>query len=345
MFVALSKYVSFALVLLSSTVAAHHSRIGIFDSDRTIELAGTVLAFSNRNPHGNLELEVIDERGQRVVWDVETAALSMLRNVGLDRDFVAPGDHIRVAGYPSSRGRMEMLGRNILRSDSIEIPLGIGIEPRWPEGLSGNLLAPEYNEAATAAAIESADGLFRVWSTVFGDRNAFPMYKGNYPLNEQAQTTRQQWDPVNNDLLYCAKKPMPYIMISPYPIEFVRDGDDIVIRFEEDDAVRRIHMNPTAQPPDEHSLYGFSIGRWVNDTTLLVNTSRIVDGHFDGNGVLQSSQIVTTERFTLDPDINRLDYTIEISDPETFTETFELSRYFIWRPEITVRPYECVTPD
>jgi hypothetical protein len=41
-------------------------------------------------------------------------------------------------------------------------------------------------------------------------------------------------------------------------------------------------------------------------------------------------------------DGTRLNYRIEIDDPETFTEPFELGRYFVWRPELRVNPYDCV---
>ena len=41
-------------------------------------------------------------------------------------------------------------------------------------------------------------------------------------------------------------------------------------------------------------------------------------------------------------DGERMDYRIMIDDPVTFTEPFELTRYFVWRPDLTVSAYDCV---
>ena len=40
-------------------------------------------------------------------------------------------------------------------------------------------------------------------------------------------------------------------------------------------------------------------------------------------------------------DGSRMDYRITVMDPEIFTETFDLTRYFVWRPELLVHAYEC----
>jgi hypothetical protein len=134
---------------------------------------------------------------------------------------------------------------------------------------------------------------------------------------------------------------MPLLMISPFPIEFVRDGEDIFIRFEEDDAVRRIHMGAST-PPSEHTLLGYSTGQWDNGS-LVVATTHLVAELFDPDGVRQSANIRVVERFTPAVDGSRMDYRITITDPEIFTESFDLTRYFVWRPELLVHAYDCQT--
>jgi hypothetical protein len=42
---------------------AHHSQAGIFDSRKTIEVAGVVKSVSWRNPHGQILLAVRDDKG------------------------------------------------------------------------------------------------------------------------------------------------------------------------------------------------------------------------------------------------------------------------------------------
>ena len=118
----------------------------------------------------------------------------------------------------------------------------------------------------------------------------------------------------------------------------MRSGDDILIRFEEDDAERLVHMSGNALT--ERSLLGNSTGRWEGDT-LVVETVDIDASDFDDRGTPQGSMIRLVERFTLNADQDRLDYRILISDPDTFTRPFELTRYWVWRPEIVVQRWDC----
>jgi len=47
------------------------------------------------------------------------------------------------------------------------------------------------------------------------------------------------------------------------------------------------------------------------------------------------------ERFTPNNDGSRLDYRLTVTDPNTFAESFEVGRYWIWRPEMQVGAYDC----
>ena len=53
-------------------------------------------------------------------------------------------------------------------------------------------------------------------------------------------------------------------------------------------------------------------------------------------------RIRTVERFTPNADYSRLDYTLTTTDEVNFARPFTLTRYFVWRPENTVHPYECL---
>jgi len=77
----------------------------------------------------------------------------------------------------------------------------------------------------------------------------------------------------------------------------------------------------------------------------VVETDRIRAQYFDLDGVPQSAQIRTTERFMPNAAWDRLDYTLTVEDPVYFTEPFTLSRYFVWKPEMTVHPYDCLERD
>ena len=134
---------------------------------------------------------------------------------------------------------------------------------------------------------------------------------------------------------------MPYLMYNPLPIELLRQDDDILIRFEEDDNERLIHMNTAPRnDSEEHTMLGYSVGHWEGHS-LVVETTHIAASVIDIHGTPSSSAIELLERFTPSADGSRLDYRLTITDPETFTEPFEVSRHWIWRPEIAVSPYLC----
>ena len=150
-----------------------------------------------------------------------------------------------------------------------------------------------------------------------------------------------QWDPFDNELLRCGTKGMPLIMITPFPIELVREGENIRMLIEEYDARRLIHMAPDAAPSGEPTQMGFSRGRFEGET-LVVETDHITPAYFDMDGVRHSDQLHLVERFVPSDDYSRLDYRITVTDPETFTEPFDLTRYFVWQPGDTVHPYDCL---
>jgi hypothetical protein len=325
----------------SSHVAhAHHSQAGVFDSRKTIEITGVVKSVSWRNPHGQILLAVKDEKGVETIWDAETASISILRNRGVDGSPVKVGDRVTIAGGASMRNRPEILARSILLPNGTEFNFG-STTAYFPAGKAGRLAGSVKAAGDVAAARARADGLFRVWSTIMSDPAAFPMFKGGYPLTAAGKAGLAKWNPRNNSLLKCGTKGTPLIMITPLPMEFRKEGDTIVMRLEEYDSVRTIHMNPKAVAPRAHSLFGFSRGRWEG-TTLVVETDHIAAGYFDHEGTPQSDQIRTVERFIPNADYTRLDYVLTTTDPVNFTRPFELKRYFVWKPENRVNPYECL---
>ena len=336
------RLVSVALSLnsLVGIAHAHHSQAGIFDSRKTIEVSGVVRSVSWRNPHGQILLSVTDEKGKETVWDAETASISILRNRGVEGSSIKVGDRITIAGSPSMRNRPEILARSVLLPNGTEFTFG-SANAYFPAGKAGRVVGAAKIDVDVAAAKAKADGLFRVWSTIMSDPAAFPMFKGGYPLTAAGKAGLAKWNPRNNVLLKCGTKGTPLIMISPLPMEFSRSGDRIVMRLEEYDTVRTIHMNPKDVAPRAHTLYGLSRGRWEG-TTLVVETDHIAAGYFDHEGTPQSDQIRTVERFIPKADYSRLDYTLTTTDPVNFTRPFELKRYFVWKPENRVHPYECL---
>jgi hypothetical protein len=325
-----------------ATLFAHHSTLGVYDVNNVIEIEGTVTEVVWRNPHPTYGVAVTDNAGNTVEWQVETGAISTLRLRGLERDFIQVGDWVRMAGEASSRNRPELFARNLLLPDGREVLISASSRPRWSRGDPSRLFQATFDQSQVAQARREASGIFRVWTSVFGDPDSFPLYgAGEYPLTERGRELKAAWDPRESPYLTCGTKGMPYVMVTPYPISFEPRGDDIAIRFEEFDALRMIHMDGEPMPAAEpFTAQGYSTGRWEGDT-LVVETQRIDSPHLYGDGTPQSRAMRTTERFTMSADESRLDYELHVEDPEIFTTPMDFDRYWAWRPEIGLEPFTC----
>jgi hypothetical protein len=334
--------VLFVVFVCVEPVTAHHSTLGVYDVDNFVEIEGLVREVVWRNPHPTYSVAVEDEHGETVVWRVETGAISTLRLRGLEREFIQVGDYVRLAGEGSVRGRPEMFARNMLLPDGREVLLTALSRPRFSSGDPSRLFQPTFDQSLAAQARREADGIFRVWTTVFGDADSFPLYGvGEYPLTERGAALKASWDPRASPYLECGTKGMPYVMVTPYPISFERRGDDIAIRFEEFDALRIVHMDGQPMPAAEpFSQMGYSVGRWQR-STLIVATQRIDSPHFYGDGTPQSRAMHTVERFTVSQDGSRLDYSLDVEDTQIFTQPMSFDRYWAWRPEIALEPFAC----
>ena len=89
-------------------------------------------------------------------------------------------------------------------------------------------------------------------------------------------------------------------------------------------------LEPTGQTFADFGRYG-----------TLVETEGIEASYLYSDGTPQSRSISLVERFDIAAGEQRLNYRISISDPESFTETLEFSRYWVWQPDIRIQPYSC----
>jgi hypothetical protein len=236
------------------------------------------------------------------------------------------GDTVKVAGAPSRRAPNRMWAMNILAANGREIVLGPGAQTRWTTNAVG--LKSTWSEGGTAA--NKTAGIFRVWSTKFGEPGG--LWRRDYPLTDAAKKARASFNPLTDSVAPgCRPKGMPTIMEQPYPLEFVKKGDDILLRLEEYDTIRTIVMKPDAKFDGlPKTLLGRSKGTWEGDTwsSRPIGSTGRTSIQWDSAGPV----IIIVERFTPTSDGTRLSYTMTITDPATFTAPLELKRSWVWRP-------------
>jgi Family of unknown function (DUF6152) len=84
----------------AAPVIAHHSSAPFYDPAKTVEVIGVVTKLHIKNPHSFLYLNV-DEKGQKVEWQVEMGTGAQLVRNNLTVDTLKPGTEIKVSGQPS----------------------------------------------------------------------------------------------------------------------------------------------------------------------------------------------------------------------------------------------------
>ena len=133
-----------------------------------------------------------------------------------------------------------MWALHILAANGREIVLGPGTTPRWTKNDAIGSKSTWF-EGGTAA--NKTAGIFGVWSTKVGQPGG--LWRRDYPLTDAAKKARASFNPLTDSVAPgCRPKGMPTIMEQPYPLEFAKKGDTILLRLEEYDTVRTIVMTP-----------------------------------------------------------------------------------------------------
>ncbi len=161
------------------------------------------------------------------------------------------------------------------------------------------------------------------------------------PLIPAETNALEAWDPVpDNVARECVPKGMPTIMEQPYGMAFEDRGSTILLRIEEYDTVRTIHLTDGAPAPASKSLLGHSVGHWEG-RVLVVTTTGISWPYISPAGLPQGPKSQLVERFTPSADGKRLEYAVTVTDPDTFTAPVVLKRAWVWNPAETVQSYSC----
>ena len=329
--------------VLATPAAAHHSVSAWFDRNGRQEIEGVVTEIRWQNPHVLFFVRAPNENGEERTWEIETLSVSGIGRWGITEDLLAVGDRVHVSGWPSKRGLENIFARNVLLPSGQELIFG-GESLYSDDALRGS----EFLAATSGVAADAELGIFRVWSQGRDAGWLFPegFTPGfdirTYPLTEEALAAYESFNYLEQDpTIDCQPKGMPVIMEQPYPIEFVEDGDRILLRIEEYDQVRTIHLRNIPNEADQpHTLHGFSVGR-MEGRELLVTTTKINSGTFDSVGIPLSLEARLEERFVPSADGSTLDYYLTVHDPVYLTAPVDTHKRFIYRPEIEIQPYDC----
>ena len=112
-----------ALVLLASSVRAHHSFAAEFDPEGPIQLRGKVTKVELINPHSWIHIDVVNEDGTVSSWAIEGGTPNTLFRKGINMNTLPVGTELVVDGYRSRDGRNRASGRDITFTDGRKLYL------------------------------------------------------------------------------------------------------------------------------------------------------------------------------------------------------------------------------
>ena len=108
------------LMMFAPPLAAHHST-AMYEMANPTTISGTVKRFEWTNPHAFIYLDVKDEKGASVEWEIELMSLNHLRSYGWMRTTVKAGDPITCTGGRAKSGAPSMISALLKLPDGREL--------------------------------------------------------------------------------------------------------------------------------------------------------------------------------------------------------------------------------
>jgi len=100
-------------------VAAHHSAAAAYDETKRVEAQGTVTRVLVRNPHSWVFLESVDDKGQKIEWQIEMGGVSAM---AWAKDALPLGMAVKAVGSPSrAQGTHGMTGATFMKPDGTQV--------------------------------------------------------------------------------------------------------------------------------------------------------------------------------------------------------------------------------
>ena len=113
-----------ALVACSAQLRAHHSFAAEYDSNKPVTLKGTVTRIEWTNPHARFYVDVKDDKGAVINWNLELASPNVLVRQGWTRNSLHIGDAITVEGSMAKDGSNMANARRITLADGRRVFAG-----------------------------------------------------------------------------------------------------------------------------------------------------------------------------------------------------------------------------
>ena len=90
--------------LMPASALAHHGRALIYEAKKETTVKASVTEFVWSNPHVQIGIEAVDDKGARRQWLLEASSTGILAERGWSRRSLKVGDTVTVTFHPGLRG-------------------------------------------------------------------------------------------------------------------------------------------------------------------------------------------------------------------------------------------------
>jgi hypothetical protein len=323
-----------ALAAFPLPAAAHHSFPALYDMGTEKEIEGRLTRIAWTNPHIRFSVALRD--GQ--IWQVEAGPVYLLSDMGIEKSLLKIGETIRVRGNPGKRNPQSLWVSNILLPDKTEILAAPNSQPHGPWMSKKQIGNPVFmDNKSVVLASDPERRFFRVWAPA--NLEAFPRPRGEAVLTDAGRSAQARYNSSKPVIPDCEVPGMPFAMVSPYPIEIVEQGNQLLILGAAYDLSRVVYRTAPAKPPAPSPL-GVSVGVIKGDE-LVIETSRINYHSYGDLGPAQSNQSHVVERFKLSADRLRLEYSITVTDPVMLAKPWSWGGSFIAKKGAQRKVWNC----
>ena len=170
-----------------------------------------------------------------------------------------------------------------------------------------------------------------------------------YALTEQGREAFDNYDPDYGDPRQwddCEPEGVPAILLTPgvATVDFLQANGAVEMHYERDDAVRVIHLDGAALPPDLiHTALGHSRGRWDGGAFVIETT------HLTGGVIIaqtsypMSGDARVEERYWREPGESNLRMEVTVDDPVNYAQPVTIGRVWVWSADAPKHPWNCVS--
>ena len=321
------------VVLLGAAGSAlgHHSFRTAYDSTRSTEITGVVAEYVLKSPHSLILLDVTNEDGGVERFEVEMAALAMLRRQGFDEDTFEPGDEITVIAWPHRASNTLVFSRGFITQD-------------------GTAPGENATPGDTKSAAREAPGIAKVagrWLAPFSRAGS----ETPLPLTPAGLTARENYDPQRSPANICEPTNIPAVFYTPFLFDIRITDQQAVVRHEAYNIIRTVPLDSEPRRAEPSGVFGMVAGR-IDGDELVIESSGYPESDWGlgiaagpngvGADVPSSSQKKVIERYSVSSDGGTLTVGYTLEDPVYLTEPYSSHIEFTWVPDDEpMHEYDC----